>query len=140
MENSFEKLKLTREEQNLSLEDVSNKLLIRSKYLNAIESGNFSELPERVYAIGFIKNYANFLGLNASEFISEYKRIQTCANADTFNDEFIHNEQSLNQYSILETIKFFFEQYKSPIKRAIFICTIIATGYILIDVIRMFLA
>lgn len=139
MKNSFEKLKLKREDQNLSLEDVSNKLLIRSKYLNAIETASFSELPEQVYAIGFIKNYANFLGLNANEFISEYKRVQTYANSDTFNDEFIHNEESVNQDSILETIKLFFDQYKSPIKRAIFICAIIAAGYILIDVIRTFL-
>lgn len=133
MQNPFEVLKLTREEKNLTLNDVSSKLLIREKYLDAIESLNLKELPEAVYAIGFIKNYAKFLGLDPSEFISEYKNATKISDSEVNEEEFIENVPSY-----FELLKRFLDLHRSPIKRAIFISAILAAIYILIDVIYTF--
>lgn len=50
--------------KELSLEEVSQILCIRKSYLEAIEKGNYSELPPMPYSAGFINGYAKFLGLN----------------------------------------------------------------------------
>ncbi len=70
-----ERLKEAREKKGLSLYEAEDSTKIRSKYLQAIENNNFSELPGRVYVIGFLRNYARFLGLDAEELVEEYKKI-----------------------------------------------------------------
>ena len=50
--------------KELSLEYVSQILCIRKSYLEAIEKGNYSELPPMPYSAGFVNGYAKFLGLN----------------------------------------------------------------------------
>lgn len=50
--------------KELSLEEVSQILCIRKSYLEAIEKGNYSELPPMPYSAGFVNGYAKFLGLN----------------------------------------------------------------------------
>ncbi len=69
-----ERLKAVRESNNLDLSAVAEELMIRRFYLQAIEDGNFKELPAPVYATGFIKNYAEFLGFDADAAVSEFKR------------------------------------------------------------------
>ncbi len=61
-------LKQERENQGLSLEDIQQKTKIGISSLEAIEAGRINELPHPVYAKGFIKNYAQCLGLNAQEW------------------------------------------------------------------------
>lgn len=76
MENLGRKLREEREERGLSLNDVHNVTKIRVKYLKAIEEGRFSEIPGEVYLKGFIKNYANYLGLDGGQMIREYEQIK----------------------------------------------------------------
>ena len=65
-------LRHLRQEQNLSLEEVAAKTKIQARLLNAIEEGNLQPLPEPVYIKGFIKRYADTLGLNGGEFASVF--------------------------------------------------------------------
>lgn len=58
---------------NLSIPDVSQRTLIRIDVLEAIENNDRSKLPSRVYAIGFVKNYADFLGLDSNKMIYLFK-------------------------------------------------------------------
>lgn len=51
-------------EKGLELEDISQVLCIRRVYLEAIESGNYVELPPLPYSAGFVNSYAKYLGLN----------------------------------------------------------------------------
>lgn len=67
-------LREAREERGISLEAIANELMIRQFYLNALEQGEFHELPERVYAIGFVRNYVTYLGLEAAPYIEQFKR------------------------------------------------------------------
>ncbi len=66
--------KSSRETRKLKLPEVSKELMIRRFYLQAIEEGRFSELPAQVYATGFIKNYAGFLGIDPKEAVRRFMK------------------------------------------------------------------
>lgn len=66
-------LKEMRQQKGLKLVDVAKKLCIRRCYLEAIEESNYSEIPAFPYGNGFIRSYANFLGLNGENIIELYK-------------------------------------------------------------------
>ena len=46
---------------------------IRAKHLAALESGDYTELPGTVYARGFLRNYATYLGLDAEEVLADWR-------------------------------------------------------------------
>lgn len=50
--------------KDLNLAEISQMLCIRRAYLEAIEKGNYSELPSMPYSVGFVNAYAKYLGLN----------------------------------------------------------------------------
>ncbi len=60
-----------RKELNLSLKEVENSTSIRSSYLEAIEEGQVHLYISGVYALGFIKQYALFLGIDIEHMIRE---------------------------------------------------------------------
>jgi cytoskeleton protein RodZ len=62
-----------RERAGLALGDIAAKTRIRIDYLEALEQGQFSELPGRIYAVGFIKSYASCLGLDPMLAVETYK-------------------------------------------------------------------
>jgi cytoskeleton protein RodZ len=57
-------LEQKRKERGLSLEEVEQATKIRKRYLTGLERANYSILPDAVYARGFLKTYANYLGLD----------------------------------------------------------------------------
>jgi len=56
---------------HLSLKEVENATSIRQLYLQAIEEGRVSQFLSPVYALGFIKQYAIFLGYDADKLMKE---------------------------------------------------------------------
>ncbi len=62
-----------RVKKGYKLEDVSKELYIRKSFLEAIESSNYEEIPEPPYGIGFIRSYAEFLGLNSARIVQLFK-------------------------------------------------------------------
>lgn len=62
-----------REARGLSLAQAAAGTRILPRYLQALEEGDFEQLPGDVYARGFIRNYAQYLGLSADEFIQFYR-------------------------------------------------------------------
>jgi cytoskeletal protein RodZ len=63
--------KTKREEMSLSLKEVENATSIRTLYLQAIEDGSIEKFLSPVYALGFIRQYASFLGLDGDKIIQE---------------------------------------------------------------------
>ena len=57
------KFKQKRSDLNLSIEDISVKLNINTKYLLAIEDDDYSTFPARTFAIAYFNKYANFLNI-----------------------------------------------------------------------------
>jgi len=60
-----------REEKNISIADVAAETRINKKYIQALEDDNYLLIPSQVYAKGFLKAYANFLGLASKDLIGE---------------------------------------------------------------------
>lgn len=67
-------LRSERELKGLSIKDIEKATSIRSLYLDAIENDNYSIIPGEVYVKGFIRNYANYLGLDANNIIDLYRQ------------------------------------------------------------------
>ena len=53
---------------------VAGDLKIRRVYLQAIEDGRFDDLPGATYAVGFIRAYADYLGLDSVEIVARFKQ------------------------------------------------------------------
>ena len=68
-----ESLRSTREAKGISLEQAEEDTKIRKRYLQALEDGDYDVIPGQVYAKGFLRNYANYLGLDQEEVMLEYK-------------------------------------------------------------------
>ncbi|MEF9497346.1 MULTISPECIES: helix-turn-helix domain-containing protein [Chlamydia] len=61
-----------REEQSLSLKDVEAATSIRYSCLEAIENGYLGKLISPIYAQGFIKKYAAYLGLDSERILQDH--------------------------------------------------------------------
>ena len=68
-----EAFRLTRVYYGRSLGDVERALRIRASQIDAIERGAMDELPGRVYAIGFVRSYAEYLGLDGAKAVKLFK-------------------------------------------------------------------
>lgn len=70
-----EKLRKTREDMGISLEDVAEKLNLQRKTIDALENDNFDALPEPIFVYGYLRAYAAFLDISASPLISAYSQL-----------------------------------------------------------------
>ena len=62
-------MKGVREYFALSQQDVSERLHIRHRYIQAIETGQLDQMPGKAYAKGYVHTYAEFLGLDADQVV-----------------------------------------------------------------------
>jgi cytoskeleton protein RodZ len=68
-----EQLKLSRERFDLQIEEIADYLKIRHQYLSAIEEGRIEDLPGHAYAVGFVRAYAEYLGLDTGAIVERFK-------------------------------------------------------------------
>lgn len=66
-------LERARKERGLSLEEAEKATKIRRRYLEGLEQDDYTMLPDAVYARGFLKTYANFLGLDGAALSQELR-------------------------------------------------------------------
>lgn len=66
-------LRHKREERGEDLRYVAQMLRIRYPYLKAIEDGKPDELPGPTYAVGFVRTYAEHLGLDSESLVQKFK-------------------------------------------------------------------
>ena len=69
-----QRLKEERLINGLSLEDVEKGTKIKKNFLAAIEKSEYQKLPSSSYAQGFVRNYAEFLGLPTSQILGLFRR------------------------------------------------------------------
>ena len=60
-----------REAQGISLEEIATKTFIPMRALKALESGETFKLPEPIFVQGFIRRYANLVGLDGDALAKE---------------------------------------------------------------------
>ena len=70
-----EYLKRTRLSRRLDIGDISQELHIRRDYLEALESDAWERLPGEVYAVGFLRTYARYLGADADALVDYRRRL-----------------------------------------------------------------
>lgn len=63
-----------RERKGLSVEEVEEKTKISPSVIVALEEGNKARFPHPVYAKGFVRSYAQLLGLDAAELCVHFSR------------------------------------------------------------------
>ena len=66
-------LKEMRNKQGKTFAEISQDLCIRRSYLEAIENSDYNNIPEYPYGIGFIRSYADYLGLDGNNIVKMYK-------------------------------------------------------------------
>ena len=66
-------LKTERESQGQDLPQVAEMLCIHCSYLQAIEDGEIDQLPGPTYAVGFVRTYAEHLGLDGNKVAERFK-------------------------------------------------------------------
>ncbi len=66
-----EQLRKKRAELNYSLKEAENATSIRINYLQSIENGELDKLISPVYAQGFFRQYASFLGIDGDAIVRE---------------------------------------------------------------------
>jgi hypothetical protein len=65
-------LRAARIRQKLEVSQAEGDTRIRAKYLRALEDERFEVLPGPAYAKGFLRTYADYLGLDGQRFVAEY--------------------------------------------------------------------
>jgi cytoskeletal protein RodZ len=73
LEHIGQKLKTARDNLGLSLSQIHERTKIPFYHLQAIDNGQTDDLPEPVYVSGFIKRYAECVGLNGQQLVEEYR-------------------------------------------------------------------
>jgi cytoskeleton protein RodZ len=66
-------LQQERERQGLSLEDLEERTKIRTRYLRALENEDWDIIPGPTYVRGFLRTYAEALGLDPEELVDDYR-------------------------------------------------------------------
>jgi len=65
-------LREARYRQQLELNEVEQATKIRARYLRALEEESFEVLPAQTYVKGFLRTYADYLGLDGQLYVDEY--------------------------------------------------------------------
>ena len=73
-----ERLRTARINAEMTLDSASERTRIKRDYLEALESMDPRGLPSRAYAVGYLRTYANFLGLDAAGCVEQFKTEVEC--------------------------------------------------------------
>jgi cytoskeleton protein RodZ len=74
LETVGQDLRAARLRRGDDLATVSRALKIRKDHLEALEEDHFEALPGRTYAVGFVRSYSDYLGLDAVQCVERFKR------------------------------------------------------------------
>jgi cytoskeleton protein RodZ len=117
MESIGEKLRLARERNNLTIDQVARETHVAKRFLKALEDEDFAAFPGETYAMGFLRSYSEYLGLNAEELVGIYRNIKI-------------QEQPLPMNELLET-----RPHLPPLRIIIFVAAAVlalaAAGYLI---------
>ena len=69
-----DRLAAARERKGVDLARAERDTKIRIRYLSALESGDYRDLPGAVYTKGFLRNYALYLGLDPEDVLRQWRR------------------------------------------------------------------
>src|SRR5581483_6939236 len=105
-------LREARLKRELTPADVQKAIRIRDRYLQALEEERWELLPGDAYVKGFLRTYADYLGLDGNLYVEEY------------NSRFAHPDEQ--QLIVPER----FEHRRTPVGGVGFLRPLVAVGVI----------
>ncbi len=111
MSSINEKLKAKRLENNISIEKIASELNIRKQYLIAIEEEDYSLTPGKVYTEGYIKLYANHLGIDFDPDAEYIKCAKFRNSASHLNKPYIESNHPSQFYMLMSIVAIVFLSY-----------------------------
>ena len=96
-ESFFVALKSKRESQDIEISEICEYTRIHSRYIEAIEKGDFTVLPN-VYIRLFLKSYAKFIGADSAKALKDYELHTT--GKITPSEELTKNEVDITPSSL----------------------------------------
>lgn len=82
-ESVGQQLKHAREEQEISLREASEATCMKERYLRALEEDHSDVFPSQVQQQGFLRSYADYLGLNSEALLGKTARDQESSREKT---------------------------------------------------------
>src|SRR3954465_2437616 len=70
-------LRRQRELREISLRDIAERTKISLRYLEAMEADRFDLLPAPIFAKGFLREYARYVGLSPDDVVNHYLSVQS---------------------------------------------------------------
>lgn len=86
-----EKLRAAREERGISIGEVAEQTRISPHYIASIEKDDYKTLPGGIFNKGFVKSYGKFLGLNESEVLQDYAKLNAAAEETQAEDDRLYH-------------------------------------------------
>lgn len=93
-ESVGEYLRRHREASGKGLDEVARVTRISRRYLEAIETSSFDQLPDETFVRGFLRNYASELGLDTEEVLNRYLKMKKAAAAPAIKEVKQNTESS----------------------------------------------
>lgn len=69
-----ETLRQVRESKGITLLEIEKNIRIRQKFLQAVEKSDWEYFSSKIYIIGVIKSYANYLGIDSKKLLAFFRR------------------------------------------------------------------
>lgn len=117
-------LREVRESLGYHTRDIAHQLNIRAKYLVALEEGAIEVMPGKVYARGYLQNYAEYLGLDKEEIAEAFDRMGEGGKVRYFVPEPTgHNYQpgmtivGLALVIVASVYYFWYQNHEAPVPR-----------------------
>ncbi len=104
-----------REKQEVNLLDVEKQIKVRAKFLQAVEENNWNFFSSKIYIIGIIKNYSQYLDLDAKKMLAffrrDYERKEEVKFKTRISSRYLTSETKRVAIAILTLIVIFFTFY-----------------------------
>ncbi|MEI9930506.1 MAG: helix-turn-helix transcriptional regulator [Rhizomicrobium sp.] len=95
-----QELRAARQRRGEDLATVSNVLKIRKDHLEALEEDQIEKLPGRTYAVGFVRTYAEYLGLDVAASVARFKAQIAGRMDDTTPSITVIDEDDYRRYAL----------------------------------------
>ncbi len=95
MKTVGEILRLRREQLKLQVKEVASQIKAKEYQIQAIENNNFSCFSSEVFALGYIQDYADIVGLKSEEVVPFFRRMEERGGKK--NELIMKNQYSVNE-------------------------------------------
>lgn len=101
-------LQCRREQLGISLEKIEYLTNIQKRYLRAIESGEWDQLPAPVYTRGFIHSYARIVGMDLTDLLLQFDTDEDDSAQSNDSETALSNDRQERMQPLAKIMKFLF--------------------------------